>query len=80
MSTGTSKVDKVIKMPSDLNLDGVLLQNFLGEYPQTPSACMLHMPLCFHTMRVYIPVSLTSTMMTDLTLPPVQKSRSAPVA
>ena len=30
VSTGTSNVDKLLKMPSDLILEGVIFQNFLG--------------------------------------------------
>ena len=36
VSTGTSKVDKLLKMPSDSISEGVIFQNFLGACPQTP--------------------------------------------
>ena len=48
VSTGTSKVDKLLKMPSDSISEGVIFQNFLGGHaPRPPSAGMLHMPVCF---------------------------------
>ena len=47
VSTGTSKVDKLLKMPSDSISEGVVFQNFLGA-PQTPPCVgMLCMPVCF---------------------------------
>ena len=70
VSTGTSKVDKLLKMPSDSITEGVIFQIFLGECPQTPSA--------LHTMSVNMPASLKSTIMTHLVVPPFQKSISAP--
>ena len=36
VSTGTSKVDKLLKVPSDSISEGVIFQNFLGGMPQTP--------------------------------------------
>ena len=48
VSTGTSKVDKLLKMPSNSISEGVIFQNFLGGMPpDPPSAGMLHMPVCF---------------------------------
>ena len=48
VSTGTSKVDKLLKMPSDSISEGVIFQNFLGGHaPRPPSVGMLHMPVCF---------------------------------
>ena len=48
VSTGTSKVDKLLKMPSDSISEGVIFQNFLGGHAPDPlSAGMLHIPLCF---------------------------------
>ena len=48
MSTGTSMVDKLLKMPSDSISEGVIIQNFLvGMPPDFPSAGMLCMPGCF---------------------------------
>ena len=69
MSTGTSKVDKLLKMPSNSISEGVIFQNFLGG--------MLHMPVCF--AHYECTVNPTSTMMTGLVVPPpFQKSRSTP--
>ena len=36
VSTGTSKVDKLLKMPPDSISEGVIFQNFPGGMPQTP--------------------------------------------
>ena len=74
VSTGTSKVDKLLKMPSDSILEGVIFQNFLRRMPPDP------LVLCAsHTMSVNMPASPTSTLMTGLAVfPPFQKSRSAP--
>ena len=48
VSTGTSKVDKLLKMPSDSISEGIIFQNFLeGMPPNSPSAGILHMPVCF---------------------------------
>ena len=33
VSTGTSKVDKLLKMPQDLISEGVIFQNFPGGMP-----------------------------------------------
>ena len=42
VSTGTSKVDKLLKMPSDSISEGVVFQNFLeGMPPDPPSVGML---------------------------------------
>ena len=61
VSTGISKVDKLLKMPSDSISEGVIFQNFLEGMPSdSPSAGMLRMPVCFaclyasHTMSVSI--------------------------
>ena len=51
VSTGTSKVDKLLKMPPDSISEGVIFQNFPGGMPQTP-CCVLH------TMSVNMPASL----------------------
>ena len=69
VSTGTSKVDKLLKMPSDSISEGVIFQNFLGGHaPRPPSA---------HTMSVNMLANPTSTMMTSLTClvvsPPLSK-------
>ena len=43
VSTGTSKVDKLLKMPSDSISEGVIFQKFPGGHaPDPPSAGMLH--------------------------------------
>ena len=34
--TGTSKVDKLLKMPSDSISEGVIFQNFLGGHAPRP--------------------------------------------
>ena len=49
MSTGTSKVDKLLKMPSDSISEGVIFQNFMGGMPPDPlpSAGMLRIPVYF---------------------------------
>ena len=36
MSTGTLKVDKLLKMPSDSISEGVIFQNFPGGMPPDP--------------------------------------------
>ena len=83
VSTGTSKVDKLLKMPSDSISEGVIFQNFLGGMPpDPPSAGMLRMPVCFAHYECKYLTSPTSTMMTGLVVPPLFKSlaiyRSAP--
>ena len=40
MSTGTSKVYKLLKMPPDSISEGVIFQNFPGACPQTLSAVL----------------------------------------
>ena len=48
VSTGTSKVDKLPKMPTDSISEGVVFQNFLGGHaPRLPSVGMLSIPVCF---------------------------------
>ena len=39
---------------------------------------MLCMPVCFEHYKCNMPASPTSAMMTDLVVPPFQKSKSAP--
>ena len=48
VSTGTSKIDKLLKLPLD-SISGVIFQNFLGGMPPDPlvHAGMLCMPVCF---------------------------------
>ena len=71
VSTGTSKVDKLLKMPSNSISEGVIFQNFLGGMPpDPPSAGMLRMPVCFAHYECTYLTSPTSTMMTGLVVPP----------
>ena len=71
VSTGTSKVDKLLKMPSDSILEGVIFQNFLGGMPpDPPSAGMLLMPVCFAHYECKYLTSPTLTMITGLVVPP----------
>ena len=79
-STGTSKGDKLLKIPSDSISDGVMFKNFLRGIcmPKNPLVLACFACLCaLHIIRVHIPVSATSTMMTDLAL---FKSLDAPLA
>ena len=74
MSTGTSKVDKLLQMPSDSISEGVA--NFSkfpgGACPQTPLVLFAHYECKYLT-------SPTLILMTGLVVfPPFQKSRSAP--
>ena len=39
---------RLLKIPSDSILEGVILKNFLGGMPpDPPRVCMLHMYMCF---------------------------------
>ena len=77
VTTGTSKVDKLLKMPSDSISEGVILQNFMEACAtDPPSAGMLRMPVCFAHYEYKYLTSPTSTMMTSLVVP---SFRSAPV-
>ena len=77
--TGTSKVDKLRKTPSDSISEVVIFQNLLGGHaPRPPSAGMLRMPVCFAHYECKYLTSPTSTVMAGLVVPPFQKSRSAP--
>ena len=81
MSTGTSKVDKLLKMPSDSISECVIFQNFLGggHAPRPPSAGMLHMPVCFAHYECKYLTSPTLIMMTGLVVPPLFKSLDLPL-
>ena len=81
VSTRTSKVYKLLKMPSHSISEGVIFQNFLEVCPKTPLVLACFACLCaLHTMSLNMPASPTSTMMTGLVVPPpFQKSRSTPV-
>ena len=59
VSTGTSKVDKLLKMPSD-SISGIIFQNFLGGMPpDPPRAGMFRMPVCFaHYECKYLTIAL----------------------
>ena len=79
VSTGISKVNKLLKMPSDSISEGVIFQSFLGGMPPDPLvlACFACL-FASHTISINMPASLTSAMMTGLVVPPpFQKSRSA---
>ena len=80
VSTGTSKVDKLLKIPSDSISEGVIFQNFLGGHaPRPPSADMLRMPVCFAHYECKYLTSPTSTMMIGLVVPPLFKSLDPPL-
>ena len=80
MSTGISKVDKLLTMPSDSISEGVIFQNFLGGMlPDPPSAGMLCMPVCFAHYECKHLTSPISTMMTGLVVPPLFKSLDSPL-
>ena len=74
VSIGTSEGDKLLKLLSDSISDGVILQNFLGDIlPDPPSFGMLYMPVCFtHYKNTYLSYP-TTTMITDLAVPPFLK-------
>ena len=79
VSTGTSKVDKLLKMPSGSISEGVIFQNFLGGMPQTLLVLACFACLCDAHYECKYLTSPISTMMTGLVMPPpFQKSRSAP--
>ena len=79
VSTGTSKADKLLKMPSDSTLEGVIFQNFLGAFPQIPLvlACFACL-YASHTMSVNMLTSPTSTMITGLVVLPFSKVQIRP--
>ena len=70
VSTETSKIDKLLKMPSDSISEGIIFQNFLGGMPPNgpdpPSAGMLCMPVYFTHYECKHLTSPTLTMMTGL--------------
>ena len=72
VSTGTSKGDKLLKMPLDSISDSLI--SSWGACPQTSLVLVCFTCLCaLHTMRIHIPASPTSTMMTDMTVLPFSK-------
>ena len=79
VSTGTSKVDKLLIMPSD-SISGVIFQNFLGGHtPRPPSAGMLRMPVCFAHYECKYLTSQTLTMMTGMVMSPLFKNLDPPL-
>ena len=73
VSTGTSKGDKLltVKIPLDSISDSLIFRKFPGG--MLPDPLVLVCSTCLyasHTMRVHIPVSPTSKMMTDMTVLP----------
>ena len=76
MSTGTSKINKLLKMPSDSISEGVVFQISWGHAPDPLVLACFGCPCASHTMSVNMPASPTSTMMTGLAVPPFRKSRS----
>ena len=80
VSTGTSKGDKSLKVPLDSISEGIIFQNFLEGMPPDPLVLVCFACLCTsHTMRVHIPARPTSTMMTNLAMPPPFKSLDPPL-
>ena len=78
--TGTLKVDKLLKMPSDSISEGVIFQNSLGGHTPDPLVLACFACLCAsHTMSVNMLISPTSTMMTGLVVPPLFKSLDLPL-
>ena len=79
VSTETSKVDKLLKMPSHSISEGAIFQNFLERHASNPLVLACFASLCAsHNMSIKIPASPTSTMMAGPAMPPpFQKSRSA---
>ena len=75
----TLKGDKSLNCPQ---IQSQRVQFFKISYracPQSPSVDMCYLPVCFATMRVHIMASPTLTMMTNLVVPPFQKSISTHV-
>ena len=80
VSTVTSKVDKLLKRPSDSISEGVIFQNFLGGHgSRPPSAGMLFIPVCFSHYECKYLTSPTLTMMIGLVVPPLFKSLDPPL-
>ena len=71
VSTGTSKVDELLKMPPDSISEGVIFQTFPGGMPPDPLVLACFTCLCaLHTMSVNMLASPTSTMLTGPVVPP----------
>ena len=77
VSTGTSKVDKLLKLPSDSISEGVIFQNLLRGY--TPDPLVLACLCALHTMSVNMPASPTSTILIGLVVLPLFKSLDPPL-
>ena len=76
VSTGTSKGNKLLKLPSDSISDSVIFQNIMRAMPPDPLVLACKMPVCFTHYESTYPPSPTSTIMTDLAVPPFQNARS----
>ena len=68
VSIGRSKLDKLLKMPSDSISEGVIFQNFLGACPETPPSAGI--PVYFAHYECKYLTSPISTIMTVLVVPP----------
>ena len=80
VSTGISKVDKLLKMPLDSISEGVIFKISWGSMPpDPPSVGMLRMPVCFAHYECKYLTSPTSKMMTGLVVPPLFKSLDPPL-
>ena len=59
--------------------ESIIFQNFLGGMPPVPLVLAYFACSCaLHTMTVHIPTIPTSTIITNLIVPPFQKSEPAP--
>ena len=57
VATVTSKVDKLLKMPSDSISEGVISQNFLGGMPPCPPSVGGHAPMppwCWYALHACV--------------------------
>ena len=72
MSIGTSKVDKLLNLPSDSISDHVIFKISWRSMPPDPLVLACFAYLCaLQTMKVHIiPANPTSTIMIDLAVPP----------
>ena len=82
VSTGTSKVDRLLKMPLDSISEGVANLSNFQLVGMTPDHLVLACYACLcvsHTMSVNMLTSSTSTKMTGLVVPPFFKSLDPPL-
>ena len=79
VSTGTSKVDKLLKMASNSISEGVIFQNFLGGMPPDPLVLACFACLCASHAECKYLTSPTLTIMTGLVMPPLFKSLDPPL-